>query len=53
MSSTAESVLSYLAPVSLVEGKEWVWVIGGGVMQLPVIKEAKRRGYSVLVCVSV
>ncbi len=49
MSSTAESVLSYLAPVSLVERQEWVWIIGGGVMQLPVIKEAKRRGYSVLV----
>ncbi len=29
--------------------KEWVWVIGGGLIQLLVIQEAKRRGYKVLV----
>lgn len=28
---------------------KWVWVIGAGIMQLPIIREAKSRGYKVIV----
>ena len=28
---------------------EWVWIVGGGELQLPAIREAKRRGYKVIV----
>jgi len=29
--------------------KPWVWVVGGGLLQLPIIMEFKQRGYAVLV----
>lgn len=28
---------------------QWVWVVGGGILQLPLIREARRRGYKALV----
>ena len=30
--------------------EEWIWIIAGGLMQVPLIKEAQSRGYKV--CVS-
>lgn len=29
--------------------RNWVWIIGAGIMQVPLIQEAKRRGYYVVV----
>lgn len=28
---------------------EWIWVVAGGIMQIPLIQEIKRRGYKILV----
>lgn len=30
-------------------GKQWVWLLGGGSQQVPMLEEIKRRGYKVLV----
>lgn len=29
--------------------KQWCWILGGGKMQVPMVSEAKRRGYKILV----
>jgi len=33
----------------MAKNRQFVWVIGGGVLQLPIIKEAKSRGYDILI----
>ena len=33
----------------MTDKKEFVWVVAGGIMQVPIIKEAQSRGYKVVV----
>ncbi len=35
--------------VTQLKGKEVIWIVAGGLMQLPAIREARHRGYAVLV----